>query len=147
MNQKNITNLTEIQKEDSDTSKKNHSTNYINYVEQKFKTLKENLPLEKNRQVIQVGDIIRLGYNIPEGEKERIQYYEGVVISKKNRGLGKTFTLRRTVQGIGLEQVFLLYSPKITSITKKQSSKVRRAKLYFIRSLTGKAARLKTRLS
>ena len=68
---------------------------------------------------------------------------KGVVIAKQNRGLGKSFTIRRTVQGIGVEQVFLLNSPKILSITKKQSSKVRRAKLYFLRGLTGKATRLK----
>ena len=92
-----------------------------------------------------MGDILRIGYNIPEGEKERIQYYEGLVIAKQNRGLGKTFTLRRSVQGIGIEQIFLVHSPKILSIVKKQSSKVRRAKLYFIRSLTGKAARLKAK--
>jgi large subunit ribosomal protein L19 len=92
-----------------------------------------------------VGDIIRLGYLIPEGEKERTQYYEGLIISKNNRNLGKSFTLRRTVAGIGVEQIFLVNSPKIVSITKKQSSKVRRAKLYFIRSLSGKATRLKTK--
>jgi ribosomal protein L19 len=83
---------------------------------------------------------------ILEGEKERTQYYEGVVISISNRGLGRSFTLRRSVQGVGVEQVFLLNSPKIVSIIKKQSSKVRRAKLYFIRSLRGKSARLKAKL-
>ena len=92
---------------------------------------------------IEVGDILRIGYTIYEGSKERVQYYEGVVIAKQNRGLGKSFTIRRSVQGIGIEQVFLLNSPKIVSITKKQSSKVRRAKLYFLRGLTGKATRLK----
>jgi large subunit ribosomal protein L19 len=93
-----------------------------------------------------VGNIIRLGYKIPEGEKDRIQYYEGLIISTQNRGLGKTFTLRRNVQGIGVEQIFLAHSPKIISINKKQSSKIRRAKLYFIRNLRGKAARLKTKV-
>jgi large subunit ribosomal protein L19 len=116
--------------------------NTIEYIEKKF--LKQNSN-RAQREAIQVGDILRIGYNIPEGEKERIQYYEGLVIAKQNRGLGKTFTLRRSVQGIGVEQVFLVHSPKILSIFKKQSSKIRRAKLYFIRSLTGKATRLKVK--
>jgi len=115
----------------------------IDYIEKKF--LKQNPTTDSQRNTIQVGDILRIGYNIPEGEKECIQYYEGLVIAKQNRGLGKTFTLRRSVQGIGIEQIFLVHSPKILSIVKKQSSKVRRAKLYFIRSLTGKAARLKAK--
>ena len=92
---------------------------------------------------ISIGDIIRLGYQIREGEKERVQYYEGLIIAKQNKGLGQSFTLRRSVQGIGVEQMFFIHSPKILSITQKQSSKVRRAKLYFIRHLTGKATKLK----
>ena len=125
-------------------TEKVHSINYVKLVESKF--LNPTSPLFDPRQSIEVGDILRIGYSVPEGEKERTQYYEGLVISKNNRGLGKSFTLRRNVQGIGVEQVFLLYSPKILSILKKQSSKVRRAKLYFIRFLTGKAARLKAKL-
>ena len=123
-------------------SEKKIGMNTIEYIEKKF--LKQNSN-QAQREAIQVGDILRIGYNIPEGEKERIQYYEGLVIAKQNRGLGKTFTLRRSVQGIGVEQVFLAHSPKILSIFKKQSSKIRRAKLYFIRSLTGKATRLKVK--
>jgi large subunit ribosomal protein L19 len=123
-------------------SEKKIGMNTIEYIEKKF--LKQNSN-QAQREAIQVGDILRIGYNIPEGEKERIQYYEGLVIAKQNRGLGKTFTLRRSVQGIGVEQVFLVHSPKILSIFKKQSSKIRRAKLYFIRSLTGKATRLKVK--
>jgi large subunit ribosomal protein L19 len=84
-----------------------------------------------------------MGYLIPEGEKERIQMYEGLIISISNKGLGKSFTIRRTVQGIGVEQIFLANSPKIISIVKKQSSTVRRAKLYFLRFLSGKSTRLK----
>lgn len=121
--------------------KKSESKNYIQLIEKKFI---ENSFLHKSfKETIQVGDILRIGYIIPEGDKERTQYYEGLVISKKNKGLGKTFTLRRTVQGIGVEQIFLVNSPKIVSIVKKQASKVRRAKLYFIRHLKGKATRLK----
>ena len=124
--------------------KKNISIDLIKIIEEKY--LKEKSLLTENNEKIQVGDIIRLGYTIPEGDKERIQYYEGLIISISNRGLGKSFTLRRMVQGIGVEQVFLSNSPKIVSIIKKQSSKVRRAKLYFMRTLRGKSTRLKPRL-
>jgi large subunit ribosomal protein L19 len=120
------------------------SVDLIKLIEQKY--LKEKALLTETNQKLRVGDIIRMSYIIPEGDKERTQYYEGLIISISNRGLGKSFTLRRTVQGIGVEQVFLANSPKITSIVKKQSSKVRRAKLYFIRSLRGKSTRLKSKL-
>ncbi len=94
--------------------------------------LVESTFLRSDKNEINIGDIIRLEYKIPEGDKERIQIYEGLVIAKKNKNLGKSFTLRRNVQGIGIEQIFLFHSPKIASITTKQSSKVRRSKLYFI---------------
>lgn len=126
------------------TKQQNISKNLINLVEKKH--LKEKALQTNQNQRIQVGDIIRLGYSIPEGDKERIQNYEGLIISISNRGLGKSFTLRRNVQGVGVEQVFLANSPKIVSILKKQSSKVRRAKLYFLRNLTGKSTRLKSKL-
>ena len=121
-------------------------------IEKKAKTSKDLIKLIESKFLkngndkindIKVGDIIKIEYKIPEGDKERIQSYEGLIISKQNRSLGKSFTLRRTVQGVGIEQIFLLHSPKIASITKKQSSKVRRAKLYFIRALSGKSTRLK----
>lgn len=122
------------------------NTDLIKLVESKFvKEQKIDSVNENNR--LEVGDILRIGYTIFEGSKERTQYFEGLVICKQNSGLGKSFTLRRTVQGIGVEQVFLLNSPKILSITKKQASKVRRAKLYFLRGLTGKATRLKRKFN
>jgi large subunit ribosomal protein L19 len=109
--------------------------------------VEKNYIKESNqRETIEVGDIIKISYKIPEGDKERIQNYEGVIIAKQNRGLGKSFTLRRIVDGIGIEQVFLQNSPKILLINKKQSSKVRRAKLYYLRELRGKSARLKARI-
>ena len=120
------------------TKENSSSVDLIKLVEAKF--------LKNSTELIEVGDILRFGYIIPEGDKERTQYYEGVVIAKQNRGLGKSFTIRRSVQGIGVEQVFLLNSPKIVSITKKQSSKVRRAKLYYLRALSGKSTRLKVKL-
>lgn len=123
---------------------KNISVDLIKLIEKKY--LKEQALSTETNQNLRVGDIIRMGYIIPEGDKERTQYYEGLIIAINNRGLGKSFTLRRTVQGIGVEQVFLANSPKITSITRKQASKVRRAKLYFIRALRGKSTRLKPKL-
>jgi large subunit ribosomal protein L19 len=125
------------------TIKKEGSLNLIEHVEQKYRKI-HTIKGSTNNQ-IQIGDLVRIGYNIPEGEKERIQYYEGLIISQSNRGLGKSFTLRRTVQGIGVEQIFLFHSPKIVSIVKKQSYKVRRAKLYFVRDLIGKS-KLKVKL-
>jgi len=124
--------------------KKLISIDYIQLIEKKFLDRSPNSSILKEK--IHIGDILRIGYIIPEGEKERTQYYEGLVIAKSNRGLGKSFTIRRSVQGIGIEQIFLLNSPKILSITKKQSSKVRRAKLYFIRALRGKSTKLKAKL-
>ena len=111
---------------------------------QPLQTIESKYIIENEKKLnVNVGDIIRIGYKISEGEKERLQFYEGLVICKQNKGLGKSFTIRRNVQGIGVEQVFLFYSPKIVSITLKQASKVRRAKLYFIRELSGKSTRLK----
>ena len=124
------------------TKTKINKKDLIDSVEAKF--FKENLiKSDSSNTRLEVGDVLQIGYTVYEGNKERTQYYEGVVIAIQNRGLGKSFTIRRTVQGIGVEQVFLLNSPKILSITKKQSSKVRRAKLSFLRGLTGKASRLK----
>jgi len=82
---------------------------------------------------IKVGDLIKLGIKIQEGQKTRIQFYEGIVISKKNDGINKTCTVRRISKGICLERCFLIYSPKIDSIIVEKSSKIRRAKLYFLR--------------
>lgn len=118
--------------------------NYIELVELPFfkKTQEKNIS-ESN---IEIGDIIRMGYTLYEGTKEKVQYYEGIIIAKNNKQLGKSFTIRRNVQGIGVEQIFFLYSPKILSIVLKQASKVRRAKLYFLRELVGKKTKLKRRI-
>ena len=128
----------------NEIKEKTISVDLIKLIEKKY--LKEKALLTDTNDDIRVGDIIRLGYLIPEGGKDRTQYYEGLIIAINNRGLGKSFTLRRTVQGIGVEQVFLANSPKIISIARKQASKVRRAKLYFIRALRGKSTRLKSKL-
>ena len=84
-----------------------------------------------------------MGVKIFEGNKERIQFYEGIIIAKKNSGINSTITVRKLFQGIGVERIFLIHSPKITSISVLKLSKVRRAKLYYLRNLKGKAARLK----
>ena len=103
----------------------------------------EQAHLKKDIPNIEVGDTIRLGLRIKEGNKERTQYYEGVTISKKNSGVNKTITVRRVMQGIGIERLFLIHSPRIVSIEIKKSAKVKRAKLYYLRNLSGKATRLK----
>jgi large subunit ribosomal protein L19 len=80
---------------------------------------------------LNVGQIIEISTKVSEGEKERIQKYEGLIIAKKNNS--KTITLRRSVEGIGIEQIFFIHSPKIQQIKKKESIKIRRSKLYFLR--------------
>lgn len=101
--------------------------------------LKSNLP------AIYVGDTVRVGVVIQEGNKERTQPYEGVVIAKRNGGINETITVRRIFQGIGVERVFLLNSPRIESIKVLRRGKVRRAKLYYLRERVGKATRVKQR--
>ena len=120
-------------------SKKINNTALLNKVESDY--LKENLPN------IRVGDTVRLGVEIKEGQKTRTQAYEGVVISEKNSGINKTITVRRVMQGVGVERCFLINSPKIKTIEIKRSSKVRRSKLYYLRRLSGKATRLKQRFN
>jgi large subunit ribosomal protein L19 len=107
----------------------------IQDIEKQF--IKTNLPK------LQIGDNVKIGVKIIEGNKERVQFYEGTIISKKNSSINTTITVRKILQGIGVERVFLIHSPKIDSITVLRSSKVRRAKLYYLRNLQGKASRLK----
>lgn len=99
--------------------------------------------INKNLPKIRIGDNVKIGVKIIEGEKERIQFYEGIIIAEKNSVINTTITVRKILQGIGIERIFLIHSPKIDSITILRSSKVRRAKLYYLRNLRGKASRLK----
>jgi len=101
--------------------------------------LKSNLP------EIYIGDTVRVGVKIKEGDKYRVQPYEGVVIARRNGGLNETITVRRVFQGVGVERVFLLHSPRIDSIKVLRRGKVRRAKLYYLRGRVGKATRIKQR--
>ena len=88
------------------------------------------------------GDIIKVGVRITEGKRERIQYFEGVCIAKKNRDLNSSFTVRKISFGEGVERTFALYSPNVASIKVIRSGKVRRAKLYYLRDRKGKSARI-----
>ena len=91
------------------------------------------------------GDTVRVGIKVVEGERERVQLFEGVCIGRKNAGINSNFTLRKISYGEGVERVFPLYSPRITTIEVVRRGKVRRAKLYYLRGLTGKAARITER--
>ena len=101
--------------------------------------LKSDLP------EIYVGDTVKVGVRIREGNKERIQPYEGVVIAKRHGGLNETITVRRIFQGIGVERVFMLHSPQVASVKVERRGKVRRAKLFYLRDRVGKATRVKQR--
>ena len=90
-----------------------------------------------------IGDTVRVMVKVKEGEKERIQAYEGVVIAKKGSSVRETFTVRRVSFGIGVERTFLLHSPRIEKVIVVRKGKVRRAKIYYIRDLSGKAAKVK----
>ena len=124
---------------------KNKITKLRDMVYMKSQLEIENRYLNPNLPIIRVGDSIKLGVSITEGNKERIQFTEGVVISKKNSGLNATITLRRVMQGVGVERVYLLHSPKLKSLEVLRSSKVRRSKLYYLRLRFGKATRLQQR--
>ena len=91
-----------------------------------------------------VGDTVRVNFKVIEGNKERIQAYEGIVIARKHGGLRETFTVRRISSGIGVERTFPVHSPKIESIVVVRQGEVRRAKLYYLRERTGKAAKVKS---
>lgn len=112
------------------------STNikYLRQLEESF--------LNKNVPDVRVGDTLKLGVSITEGNKERIQFAEGVVIAKRNGGLNTTITIRRVMQGVGVERIYFLNSPKLKSIEVLRSSIVKRSKLYYLRSRVGKATRL-----
>ncbi|MEM7554919.1 MAG: 50S ribosomal protein L19 [Cyanobacteria bacterium P01_A01_bin.84] len=94
---------------------------------------------------IYIGDTVRVGVKIKEGNKYRVQPYEGVVIARRNGGINETITVRRVFQGIGVERVFLLHSPRIDNIKVIRRGRVRRAKLYYLRNRVGKATRIKQR--
>jgi large subunit ribosomal protein L19 len=114
-----------------------HAQEIIRSIEQE--QLKSDLP------IIYVGDTIKVGVRIQEGGKERVQPYEGTVIAMRNGGINETITVRRVFQGVGVERVFLLHSPRVANIQVLRRGKARRAKLYYLRDRVGKATRLKQR--
>jgi large subunit ribosomal protein L19 len=89
------------------------------------------------------GDTLRVNVRVREGDKERLQAFEGVCIARKGGGISETFTVRKVSSGIGVERVFPLHSPSVESVTVVRRGRVRRAKLYYLRALRGKAARIK----
>ncbi|MBD2088889.1 50S ribosomal protein L19 [Microcoleus sp. FACHB-1515] len=101
--------------------------------------LKQDLP------ALEIGDTVRVGVRIVEGGKERVQPYEGTIIAMRNGGINKTITVRRIFQGVGVERVFLVHSPRVAKIDILRRGQARRAKLYYLRDRVGKATRLKER--
>ena len=93
-----------------------------------------------------VGDTVLVQVNVKEGRRERLQAFEGVVIAKKNRGLNSSFTVRKISNGVGVERVFQSYSPLVSEVKVKRRGDVRKSKLYYLRNLSGKAARIKEKL-
>ncbi|HOV46009.1 MAG: 50S ribosomal protein L19 [Spirochaetes bacterium] len=100
---------------------------------------------DKPIPAFRVGDTVKVHYKVVEGGKERIQPYEGIIISKKGAGISKNITIRKISYGVGVERVFPVYSPRIDKIEIVKRGKVRRAKLFYLRERRGKAARVKER--
>jgi large subunit ribosomal protein L19 len=106
----------------------------------------ENEQMSKEVPDFGSGDTVVVQVRVKEGNRERLQAFEGVVIAKRNRGLNSSFTVRKISHGEGVERVFQTYSPLVSEIQVKRRGDVRRAKLYYLRDLTGKAARIKEKL-
>ena len=107
----------------------------------------EDEQLKQDVPAFNVGDTVVVQVKVKEGERSRLQAYEGVVIAKRNRGLHSAFTVRKISSGEGVERAFQLHSPVVDSITVKRRGAVRRAKLYYLRERSGKSARIKERLA
>ena len=103
----------------------------------------ENAQLRTDRPDFSVGDTLRVFVKVVEGNRERLQAFEGTVIARRNGSCRETFTVRRTSYGVGVERTFPLHSPRVDSITVTRRGKVRRAKLYYLRDRSGKAAKVK----
>ena len=107
----------------------------------------ENAQLKQDIPAFAPGDTVIVQVKVKEGDRQRLQAYEGVVIGKRNRGINSAFTVRKISSGVGVERTFQTYSPLIESITVKRRGDVRKAKLYYLRALSGKAARIKEKLA
>ena len=106
----------------------------------------ESEQMEKDIPEFSPGDTVVVQVKVKEGDRERLQAFEGVVIARRNRGLNSSFTVRKISHGEGVERVFQTYSPMVDSVTVKRRGDVRRAKLYYLRGRTGKAARIKEKI-
>jgi large subunit ribosomal protein L19 len=103
----------------------------------------EQEQLKENLTDFNIGDTVKVHYKVKEGTRERIQVYEGVVIKRQNGGVRETFTVRRIASGVGVERTFPVHSPKIDKLEVTRKGRVRRAKLFYLRDRTGKAAKVK----
>ncbi len=110
-----------------------------------LKTITEG-QLKADAPVFKIGDTVKVHVKIREGERERIQVFEGTVIARKGSGVSSTFTVRRVSYGVGVERVFPVHSPNVAKVEVVRSGKVRRSKLYYLRDRVGKAAKLKEQL-
>ena len=102
--------------------------------------------VKENKPQFEIGDTVRVDVRIKEGERERIQAFEGTVIAKRGSGVAENFTVRRTAYGVGVERVFPVNSPMVDKVTVIRHGRVRRAKLYYLRDRVGKAAKVKQQL-
>lgn len=102
--------------------------------------------LKQEAPVLDIGDTVKVHVRIKEGERERIQLFEGTVIAKKHGGIAETFTVRRVAHGVGIERVFPLHSPTVSKVEIVRKGRVRRGKLYYLRDRVGKAAKVKEAL-
>lgn len=109
-----------------------------------LKVVEDNL--KKEIPTVNVGDLVKVHVKIKEGERERIQVFEGTVIAKKHGGISETFTVRRVSYGVGVERIFPIHSPNVDKVEIVRQGKVRRAKLYYLRDRVGKAAKVKEKV-
>ncbi len=109
-------------------------------------TLSSNASIKADAPELHIGDTVKVHVRIKEGDKSRIQVFEGTVIAKKHGGISETFTVRRVAHGCGIERVFPLHSPVVEKVELVRSGKVRRAKLYYLRDRVGKAAKVKEQI-
>ncbi len=109
--------------------------------------LVDSMQLRTDLPRIEVGDTVDVNVRVIEGDKERIQVFSGIVIKIKGSSLSETFTVRKVSNGVGVERIFPLHSPRIASMAVVRKGKVRKAKLYYLRDLTGKASRIKEKIT
>jgi len=118
----------------------------MNIVQQLEAEQLAKLKANKRVDAFKAGDVVRVNVKIVEGDNERIQAFEGVVIARKNAGANSSFTVRKMSHGEGVERIFPLFSPRLDSVERVRGGAVRRAKLYYLRGRTGRAARIKERI-